>query len=323
MHNNIYSKIFNQIKISDNILLTTHENPDGDALSSVCLMIELLESLNKKCSAYCFNTPPHQFDFLPNIEKIVSDKTNLNFSDFDLIIVLDCGCSDRTKISDEIKARAKNQIAVEIDHHPKMEDYADIELRDPDASSTAEILYEFLKANKIKINKNIANCVLTGILTDTANFLYPSTSPQTIKISSEMLAKGAKLPQIMESTLRNKSLSSMKIWGKAMSRLKINPKYNFAWTVLTLDDVNGNGSIIDEEELEGIAGFISNLHNVHGVMLLREQPDNIIKGSLRTSDNNVDISKLARALGGGGHPKSSGFKIEGRMERIGEGWKII
>lgn len=323
MYNNIYLKIFNKIKSANNILLTTHENPDGDALSSVCLMIELLESLNKKCSAYCFDKPPYQFDFLPHIEKIISDKAKLNMDDFDLIIALDCGCSDRTKISDEIKNRAKNQIVIEIDHHPKIEDYSDIELRDSGASSTAEILYEFLKANKIKINKNIANCILTGILTDTANFLYPSTSQQTIKISSEMLAKGAKLPQIMESTLRNKSLASMKIWGKAMSRLKINSKYNFAWTVLTLDDVKNNGEMIDEEELEGMAGFISNLHNVNGVMLLREQPNNIIKGSLRTSKANVDVSQLAQKLGGGGHAKSSGFKIEGRLEKIKDGWRII
>lgn len=323
MNNNIYSNIFNKIKSANNILLTTHENPDGDALSSICLMIEIIESLNKPYSAYCFNQPPRQFDFLPSVEKIISDKTKLNFPDFDLIIVLDCGCSDRTKISDEIKNRGKNQIVVEIDHHPKIEDYADMELRDPGASSTAEILYKFLKANKIKISKNIANCVLTGILTDTANFLYPSTSQETIQISSEMLSKGAKLPQIMENTLRNKSLNSMKIWGKAMSRLKINSKYNFAFTVLTLDDVNDNGETANEEELEGIAGFISNLHNVNGVMLLREQPDGIIKGSLRTSQADVDVSLLAQALGGGGHAKASGFKIEGRLEKVGEGWRII
>ncbi|MCK4554308.1 bifunctional oligoribonuclease/PAP phosphatase NrnA [Candidatus Parcubacteria bacterium] len=321
MHNNIYSNIFNKIKSAKNILLVTHDAPDGDALASICAIIELLESLAKKYFAYCYDAPPYQFDFLPHIEKISNNKKQFNFDDFDLIIALDCGSLNRTKLTDEINNKNKNQFIIEFDHHPKLDDYANLELKDPQAAATTEILYHFLKANKIKINKNIANCILTGILTDTANFLYPSTSQQTVEIASEMLAKGANLPQIMENTRRNKSLASMKIWGKAMSRLQINQKYNFAFTVLTLDEITSSG--VTEEELEGIAGFISNLHNVKGTLILREQPGNIVKGSLRTSCPQIDVSQLAQALGGGGHSKASGFKIQGKLKQAEERWKII
>ncbi|MCG2691085.1 bifunctional oligoribonuclease/PAP phosphatase NrnA [Candidatus Parcubacteria bacterium] len=317
---NIYHQIYNQIKISKNILLVTHDAPDGDALASACLMIELMESLAKPHIAYCYDEPPRQFNFLPHIEKIISDK-NFNFAEFDLIIALDCGGINRTKLADEISGRAKNQSVIDIDHHPKLDDYADLELRDPRAAATTEVLYNFLKANRIKINKNIANCVLTGILTDTANFLYPSTSQQTVEIASEMLVKGAKMPQIMENTWRNKSLNSMKLWGKAMSRLKINSEYNFASSILTLEEIAESGA--DEEELEGIAGFISNLDNVKGIIFLREQPNGVVKGSLRTSRRDIDVSLLARQLNGGGHAKASGFKIEGRLEETRSGWKII
>lgn len=317
---NIYHQIYNQIKISKNILLVTHDAPDGDALASACLMIELMESLAKPHIAYCYNEPPHQFNFLPHVEKIISNK-NFNFAEFDLIIALDCGGINRTKLADEISGRAKSQRVIDIDHHPKLDDYADLELRDPRAAATTEVLYNFLKANRIKINKNIANCVLTGILTDTANFLYPSTSQQTVGIASKMLIKGAKMPQIMENTWRNKSLNSMKLWGKAMSRLKINSEYNFASSILTLEEIAESGA--DEEELEGIAGFISNLDDVKGIVFLREQPNGIVKGSLRTSRRNIDVSRLAQALGGGGHSKASGFKMEGRLEETRSGWKII
>ncbi len=319
MENNIYHQIYNQIKSANNVLLVTHDAPDGDALAASCLMIELMESLAKPYTAYCHDKPPCQFNFLPHIEKIISDK-NFNFTEFDLIIALDCGGINRTKLADEINGRAKNQRVIDIDHHPKLDNYADLELRDPRAAATTEVLYNFLKANRVKINKNIANCVLTGILTDTANFLYPSTSQQTVEIASEMLIRGAKLPQIMENTWRNKSLASMKLWGKAMSRLKINPEYNFASSILTLEEIAESGA--DEEELEGIAGFISNLDNVKGIIFLREQPNGIIKGSLRTSRRNIDVSLLARHLNGGGHSKASGFKIEGRLEETGSGWKI-
>lgn len=320
MEIDIYSKIFQQIKKAQNILLVTHDAPDGDALAATCLMIELLESLAKPHIAYCYDKPPCQFNFLPHIEKIIFDK-NFNFAEFDLIIALDCGALDRTKLLGEISGRNGGQITVEIDHHPKLDDYADLELRDPRAAATTEVLYNFLKHNKIKINKNIANCVLTGILTDTANFLYPSTSQQTIEIASEMLARGAKMPQIMENTWRNKSLNSMKLWGKAMSRLKINSEYNFASSILTLEEIAKSGA--DEEELEGIAGFISNLDDVKAVIFLREQPDGVIKGSLRTSRRNIDVSRLAQALGGGGHAKASGFKTEGRLEKAGNGWRVV
>ncbi len=321
MEDNINHKILKRIKEAKNILLVTHDAPDGDALSSVCAMIELLEFLNKKYFAYCYDAPSYQFDFLPHIEKISNNKKQFNFDDFDLIIALDCGSLSRTKLTDEINNKNKNQFIIEFDHHPKLDDYANLELKDPQAAATTEILYHFLKANKIKINKNIADCILTGILTDTANFLYPSTSQQTVEIASEMLAKGANLPQIMENTRRNKSLASMKIWGKAMSRLQINQKYNFAFTVLALKDIAD--SQVTEEELEGIANFLGNLHNVKGILLLKEQPNNIVKGSLRTSDANINVARLAQALGGGGHAKSSGFKIQGQLERTGDGWRVF
>lgn len=319
MDKNIYLNILDKIKSANKILVVTHENPDGDALSSSCAIIELLKSLNKKYSAYCFNKPPYQFDFLPNVEKFTTNKNN--FESFDLIITLDCGALNRTKLEDEINNRNKNQTVINIDHHIKMDDFADMELKNPKATSTAEIVYDLFEENKIIINKNIANCILTGILTDTGNFLYPSTSQKSVKISSEMLSKGARLPKIMENTWRNKSLASMKIWGKAMSRLRINKKYNFAFSVLTKKDIAESEA--DEEELEGIVGFLSNLNNVKGVMLLREQPNNVIKGSLRTSCPDVDVAKLAQSLGGGGHVKASGFKIEGTLIQKNNTYKII
>jgi len=320
MENNLYHKIFEQIKSANNILLVTHDTPDGDALASVCAMIDLLETLTKQYFSYCYDLPPYQFNFLPHLEKITNDKSQFDFKNFDLIIVLDCGNLNRTKLEEEINNKTENQFIIEFDHHLKMDSYANLEARDSTAASTTEVIYHFIKANQIKINRNIANCILTGILTDTANFLYPSTSPATVEIASEMLTKGARLPQIMENTWRNKSLASMKIWGKAMSRLQINPRYNFAFTVLTLADINDTG--VTEEELEGIAGFLGNLHKVKGVLLLREQPNNIVKGSLRTSDPKINVAQLAQTLGGGGHIKASGFKIPGQLQQTENGWQI-
>lgn len=315
----LYNKAFSKIKEANNILLVTHEKPDVDAVSSVCAFIDLLEKLQKHYFAYCFDAPPRQFDFLPHLEKISADKTALNFDDYDLIIVFDCGGVNRTKLSDEINNRSERQFVIEIDHHIKTGSYADLEIRDSKRASTAELVYNFFKANKIKINKNTANCILAGILTDSGNFIYMSTTDDTIKISSEMLSRGANLARIMDSTLRNKNLPALKIWGKAMSRTKINKKYNIAFTVLTLDDIGD----LDEEDLEGIPNFLGNLHNVKAVMVLREQKDGTIKGSFRSAHPNTNVAKLAQALGGGGHVKAAGFTVEGKLELADGGWRVI
>ncbi len=316
-----YREAYQKIKEAKNILLVTHYRPDGDALSSMGIMMELLELLQKKYYAYCSDSPPFQFNFLPHIEKIKSDKDFLPFADFDLIIALDCGSLSRTNLTKEIAHRRKDQLALEFDHHPKIDNYADVEVRNAKASSTAEVLYFFLKANKVRFSKNLANCILTGVLTDTGNLLYESTSEKTIKITSEMLLYGARYPVILENTWRNKSLSSMRLWGRAMGNLKINSNYNFAYSFLTKEDIKNSG--VNEEELEGIPGFLSNLSDVKGLVFLREGEDGKIKGSLRTTYPNVDISKLAQALGGGGHKRASGFVIEGRFEERDGSLRIV
>ncbi len=315
-----YKLAYEKIKSAKNILLVTHARPDGDAVSSTCAIMLLLEEMNKKYTASCLHIAPEQLLFLPLAEKIQANLDTLDFSSYDLIIVLDCGSLNRTNLTKQITNRNKDQFVIEFDHHLKIDDYANLEMRIPEASSTAEVLYGFFRVNFLKINKKIANCILTGILTDTGNFLYPSTTDKTVNIASEMLLHGAKYPLIIEETWRNKSLGAMKLWGKAIGGLEINKKYNLAYTVLTKKDIDDCGC--SDEEMEGISGFLSNLYGVNGLMLLREVEGGAIKGSLRTSHPDVDISKLANHLGGGGHKKASGFFMSGKLKSVNGSWKV-
>ncbi len=311
---------YKKIKKAQKIFLVIHERPDGDAISSICAMIDFLEDINTDYYAYCVSDIPSTFNFLPNVEKIKKEKPE-SFSDFDLFIALDCGSLSRTTLIEEILSRDKRQKVIEFDHHPRVDTYSDIEIREVKAASTTEIVYDFFKKNKIKINKKKATCILTGISTDTGNFLYPSTSEKTIKISSEMMIRGAHLPNILDSTWRNKSLSGMKLWGIAINNLEINKKYNFATTTITQEDIKNTGA--NDDDIEGISGFLSNLDKVNGLLMLVEMDEETIKGSLRTASENIDVSKLAKALGGGGHSKAAGFKIKGRFFREREKLRII
>ena len=136
-----------------------------------------------------------------------------------------------------------------------------------------------------------------------------------------MLLHGANYPEIIKHTSQNKSFAGMKIWGKALNNLKVNKKYSFAYSILTYKDINESRAT--DEELEGVSGFLSNLAKVKGLVFLREEKPGLIKGSLRSSHPDIDISKLAVLLGGGGHPKSSGFIIKGNIIKIKNGWQVV
>ncbi|KKR14868.1 MAG: MgpA protein [Candidatus Falkowbacteria bacterium GW2011_GWA2_39_24] len=315
----VLRQIYKTILQSQRILLVTHQNPDGDALACLSIMVEVLTDLQKDHVAYCCDKPSNSLLFLPHMEKITCELNDL--ASFDLIISLDCGSLSRTKLAEIISQRNPQQIFVEIDHHPHIEDVSDIEARDPQAASTTEILYDFLQVNNLTLNSNVANCILTGIVTDTGNFVYPTTSEKTITIAAEMLKAGARLPQILENTWRNKSLPAMKLWGIAMSRLQINVKYDIAFSILTLEDLADLEAT--EDDIDGVAGFMGNLPQVKAIMLLRQIEPGLIKGSLRTCRPEVDVSKLAQRLGGGGHSKAAGFNIKGDLQKIAGQWQIV
>jgi len=331
-----YHQAYLKIKNSRRLLIVSHLNPDGDALSSVCSFLELASLLNLEADAYCQAKKGNTFNYLPHEAKIFFDKTELApLTAYDVVLVLDCGSLSRTNLAEEIMAVSRSfdrPYIIEIDHHPKMDDFADLEIRQPEKAATVEIIYNFLRENKINLNKNLANCILTGLLTDTGNFLYSSSSNLNIAIASEMLNLGAQFPKIINSTLRNQNLLTMKLWGLTMDNLRINTDYNLAYSVITKDDIDNLTKLGSKEELEkylnydvygDIAGFLSNLSEVRAIMLLREEEWGRIKGSLRTSRPEVDISGLAKQLGGGGHPKASGFSLAGHILKTDSGWKII
>ena len=260
------------------------------------------------------------------LREIVSEPILGKFSglaSFDLIIVLDCGCLARTGLQEEISNRGQNQFVIEFDHHPKIEDYSNLEIRAP-KSSAAEVLYHFFTFNDLEIDKNIANCLLTGIITDTGNLLFDSVTEETIRISSALLLRGATFPKITRRTLRNKSLGTMKAWGKILDNLKLNEEYNIAFSVLTYEETKKLKEEFGTENLfDAATDILNNVDDVKAVVFLREEEPGKIRGSLRTKDATINVSKLAAALGGGGHPKAAAFRLSGSIVKTEAGWKII
>jgi len=318
-----FQKAHRVIQGAKNILIIIHKRPDGDALSSACAFSLFLDKLNKQHEIFCPNPPPETFSFLPGVNKIKSNKIEMknNFSRFDLILILDCGSIIRTDLVSEIESRGDHQYILEFDHHPSEEGFSDLELRYPEMNSTTEVIYHFYKFNNLEIDKETAESILTGILTDTANFLHPLTNTQTLEIASLMLNKGANYPKITKSTWQNKSVDSMKVWSVVLNNLKINPEYKIAFSVLTQEEMK----LFEDnlEDLDSILHWISNLEEIKALILLKEEVGNLLKGNLRTNHPGVDVSLLANHLGGGGHAKASGFMIKGEIKKGNNSWKVL
>ncbi len=320
-----YNHVLGIIKKSTRILIVTHEKPDGDALASMCSLSLLLDKLGCSYTLFCSDPISPSFSFLPNIDKVISDRDRVagkEFHKFDLIIATDCGSISRTKLEEEIKNKQEHQFFIEIDHHPRKEKkMSNLEVRIPQAAASTEVIYYFLKHNGIKVNKDMADCILTGILTDTANFFHPSATKETISIASMMINRGAQFTKITKAIWQNKNLKAMKSWSLVLNNLRINQKYNIAFTVLTQKEMEEFQD--NEEVMETITNSLNNLQGVRAVIFLRQEKKGVIRGNIRTNNPDIDVSKLANILGGGGHPKAAGFSIPGKIKKTKYSWTII
>lgn len=315
------NKVIARIRKSENVLLLTHENPDGDALGSILALYMSLKKIGKNVDTVCTDNVPAPFLFLPNISKIQKD---FLLGDYDLIIILDCGDLRRTGFADRLKEFSihKRKI-INIDHHPKndLHRISAINMVDYHASSTSEIIYRLINEMKIEIDSNIATCLLCGLYTDTGAFRHSNTTPVVLEISSNLLKHGGRLKKISENISNGKTISALKLWGVALSRIQKNENLGLVSSFVTQKDIRDCSASIND--LAGVVNMINSIPATCAAILFSETEDGKIKASLRTESDKVDVSRLAKVFGGGGLKKASGFTIDGRLIEKNGKWMIV
>ncbi len=302
----------NLIKSSKDILILTHKNPDGDAVGSVLGLAQALNSLDKNAECFSKDAVPAIFEFLPNVSMI---KNQTNLKNYDLVILLDCALFSRTGL-DSIKdiIDSFDNLLI-IDHHPKGVEEAGylnscVQIINPSASSTAVLVYDLLKELDIKITKDIAHCLLTGIFTDTGGFQHSNTDAQTLQITAELMGKGPRINKIAKNIFNSKNVSAIKLWGKALGRIQRDKNTGMAVSYLSKNDLEECGA--KQEDISGLISVINTVSDAKFSLLLTESDNNKIRGSLRSEEyKNIDVSRIAKSLGGGGHKLASGFEVEG------------
>ncbi len=314
-------KLMSAIEKSQQILLITHRNPDGDAIGSILAMQNYLLSLNKKVFSFCITRPATQFNYLQNIEYIHSDIDELK-EEYDLGIVLDCGDLGMTKIRSKLEQIKFNFALVNIDHHHTNPKYGDINIVISKASSTTEIIYQIMKISQVKISSSMATALLTGIVTDTGNFAYRSTTQQSIEVASNLLRIGADFADISRANIYNKTVKVLKLWGIVMKRIVFDKRLNMVTTALFKSDLEALN--LNEEAGEGIANYLNSLSKkIKFSLLLKSYEIDKVKGSLRTNRDDVDVSLIAQKFGGGGHKKAAGFEVDGKLVFNNGQWQIV
>ena len=297
-------------------LLLTHKNPDGDALGSLLALFLVLNRIGKNITPACADPAPENFHFLPGVEKIVQD---FEATEFDLVIVLDCGDPHQTNF-DKSKPELwdGSRKLIKIDHHTLATEWGDMKLVYPDACATCFILEKIFEELHVPIRPDVATCLLTGISTDTGSFQHSNTSPAVLRLAAKLLRAGANLVVFTKNVFQTTPISTMKLWGRVLDTVK-QTKDSITLAVAQQKDFNETGAKISE--LAGVVNYVNAVPNAKFSILLTER-DDLVKASLRTQREDVNVAKIASTFGGGGHTKAAGFAVSGKLEQETR-WKVV
>lgn len=232
---------------------------------------------------------------------------------YDAIIVLDSPDLERLGTIYEKNPEVFYEVpVVNIDHHAGNDNFGKINLVDLTATSTSEILVSIIEAltgDSKFFDENIATALLTGIITDTNSFQNTNTTPKSLTVAAQLVAQGARQQDIIKNIYKTRPLSTLRLWGRALSNIHDEKDYNFVWSGIYAKDYLEVGATPDES-----SGLIDELlktaSGVDFALLLTEKDGNLC-GSLRSVDTTKNVADIAKLFSGGGHPVAAGFQIDG------------
>jgi phosphoesterase RecJ-like protein len=289
-------------------LITTHIDPDGDAIGSVFAFAFALESLGKKATVYLKDQVPYRYEFLPGprVHHAIPHDT------FDAVFVLDCGSLFRIGNGDENVAKAKD--IVNIDHHDTNDHFGTINYVDKAASSAGEIIYGLLKYLNVTVDKNIAVNIYTAVFTDTGSLRYDNTSLNAYRVCEDMIRAGASPSRIATMVYENHPKERYLLLGEVLRTLATYDD-RIAMVHVTGDMFEKTGT--SSEFVDGFVEFIKEIRGIEVAVLMRELRQGLYKISMR-GKGTVDVAAVCNMFGGGGHKNAAGCRIEGNMEEARE-----
>jgi phosphoesterase RecJ-like protein len=299
-------ELFSQAK---DVLIGTHLNPDGDAIGSALAVSLWLDKLGVANEVLCHNDPPGYLQFLPGSERVRQTPVRTGH---DLGIVVDLDSLERLGSCRPHFEPMPHLVL--IDHHVPHEMPGDLRIINVEAPATASILtdlFQLLDDRQSAIDGQIAECLLTGIVTDTGSFRYPNTTAHSLHQAAWLVEHGASLFRVTDECYLNRDVQALQLLREALDRMKTDCGGRLAWTVLPPELYDELGA--KEEHSEGIVNEILSPRPVRAAFVLRAGKNGRVKGSLR-SKGDLDVAAVAQKIGGGGHKNAAGVTIVDTLE---------
>lgn len=299
------------------VCIISHLGPDGDAVGSNLALRIALENLGKNVVSACVDPVPHNSIFLKGADSFVN---NFNYEDFDVIVSVDCGAKKLVKFHEtnpEILSGAKPFI--NFDHHESNDNFGTINPVDPVGCATACVLYRFFEFCGWNINIDMATGLLHGIYFDTGGLMHSNATADVFRAAGRLIEKGANLQKISKELFHTTPVNKLRLLGRILERMYVNEDG------VTVSAVSKNDYLACNATFKDTGGAIDYLNSVPGskyCILLSEDESGKVKASLRTQRDDVNLSEVASRWGGGGHPKASGFGVEGELRPV-MSWKIM
>ena len=293
------------LRATDEVVIACHVNPDGDALGSLLACSLGLRRLGKKTWPTWGAREvkvPFAYRFLPAVDSLVPPSDIPPATTF---LALDCGAADRLGELEDMARSA--QSIINVDHHPRNENFGTINVVVTSASSTAELVAYLLTDAGVEFDRDIATCLYTGIVTDTGRFQYANSTPETLRLAADLLAYGVPAPAIASEVFDSSPFGYLKLLGRMLERATLFEDERFVYSWVTQRDLIDNS--VQMDETEKLIDLLRATRAADVAAMFKEQDDGRYRVSLR-SRGPVSVGAIAREHGGGGHELAAGFTAE-------------
>jgi len=284
---------------NDDFLIIAHVSPDGDTLGCALALAGTLARLSKRVQAVCENRVPHIYEFLPGAQGIL---TSGDAREARVAIAVDCADAERLGSAQSLFRAAR--ITCNIDHHFTNSEYADHNYVDGAAAATGEMIFSLIEELGVEPDRDAATCLYAAIMSDTGNFAYSNTTPETMRVAARLMEFGADNTEINRLIYRTIPFHKQKLLGLALAKLTLREEGKVGVTSLSMEEIASCGAT--EEDTEGIIDHIRDIEGVELALLIRESQPGVCKVSLR-SKLYADVGAIAKRMNGGGHKRAAGY----------------
>lgn len=300
----IGEEVLKILKEEDRFRVVTHVFPDGDGIGSSLATYKLLKNLGKKVQVHIDSTVPYQYQFLPQVqaltEKVLPDLRPR------VLIVLDS--SDLARIAPCTQEMEEFEYIINVDHHHHNSQFGHLNMVDPGASSTAEILF-YLFWERVEIDYDMAVCLYTGLVFDTGRFQYANTTQRSHHMASHLIGLGVDPNYVFRNIYENQPPGVLDLYARALQRAHFHRDTGLIHSYVRLQDLQDHSLSLSASER--VIDFLRSVKGVSVAAVFKEYEKGY-RVSLR-STGDQDVSKIALSFGGGGHPMAAGFEWHGEM----------